>query len=258
MAEVEWGMLKAAEIRALAEEDTVVIVPVASLEQHGPHLPTFTDTLLVSAVAVRAARLASDRRHPAIVTPCVWTGLSEHHMAFNGTITLDFPVFATVIRGIVESLVRNGFERICLLNGHGGNIAALKTITDELTFEFEVPIVSGTYWHVAAAALDPLLERQKTIRHACEAETSMMMALVPDLVDASKFAEADREVPETPAGGEGFYRWQGFDEKTSSGVLGYPSAASAEKGQRLIEAAAEALADRLVDPKLWAPAKSLT
>jgi creatinine amidohydrolase len=255
MAEVEWGMLKAAEIRALAEEEAVVVVPVASLEQHGPHLPTFTDTLLVSAIAVRAARQAADR-HPVIVTPCVWTGLSEHHMAFNGTITLDFPVFATLIRGIVESLVRNGFERICLLNGHGGNIAALRTITDELTFEFEVPIVSGTYWHVAAAALDPLLERQKTIRHACEAETSMMMALVPDLVDASKFTEADRDIPEAP-GGEGFYRWQGFDEKTSSGVLGYPSAASAEKGERLIAAAAEALANRLVDPKLWAAAQSL-
>jgi creatinine amidohydrolase len=254
MAEVEWGRLKAAEIRALAERDAVVIVPVASLEQHGPHLPTATDTMLVTEVAVRAARLAADR-HPIVVTPCVWTGLSEHHMAFNGTVTLDFPTFATVIRGIAESLVRHGFERICLLNGHGGNIAALRTITDELTFELEVPIVSGTYWHVAAAALDPLLERQKTIRHACEAETSMMLALVPELVDRTRLAEADSEEAPGTAAGEGFYRWRGFDEKTSTGVIGYPSAASAEKGERLLDAAARGVADRLVEPGLWAAAE---
>ena len=254
MAEVEWGRLKAAEIRALAERDAVVIVPVASLEQHGPHLPTATDTVLVSEVAARAARLAADR-HPILVTPCVWTGLSEHHMAFNGTVTLDFAAFATVIRGIVESLVRHGFERICLLNGHGGNIAALRTITDELTYEFDVPIVSGTYWHVAAAALDPLLERQNTIRHACEAETSMMLALVPDLVDQSKFAEADCEEAPGMGGSDGFYRWRGFDEKTSTGAIGFPSAASAEKGERLLDAAARGIAERLLDEKLWSAAE---
>lgn len=191
MGEVEWGRLKAGEIRALAAKDAVVIVPVASLEQHGPHLPTATDTLLVSEVARRAAVLAGER-HPIVVTPCVWTGLSEHHMELGGTVTLDFNAFAGLLRGIVESLVRQGFERICLLNGHGGNSAALRTITDELTFEFEIPIVSGTYWHVAAAALEPILERQRTIRHACEAESSMVMAIAPELVDTSRLAEADR------------------------------------------------------------------
>src|SRR5262245_7771262 len=144
MSEVEWGRLKAREVRALAGRDAVVIVPVGSLEQHGPHLPTLTDTLLVSEVARRAAVLAADR-HPVIVTPCVWTGLSEHHMDIGGTITLDFAAFAGVVRGVVGSVVRQGFRRICLLNGHGGNVAALRTITDDLTFDLKVPVVSGTY-----------------------------------------------------------------------------------------------------------------
>jgi creatinine amidohydrolase len=256
MSEVEWGRLKAHEIHALANEGAVVIVPVASLEQHGPHLPTLTDTLLVSEVAHRAAREAQSR-HPVIVTPCVWTGLSEHHMELGGTVTLDFQVFATLLRGIVESLLRQGFERICLLNGHGGNVAALKTITDELTFEFEVPIVSGTYWHIAAKTLEPLLERQTSIRHACEAETSMVMAIAPDLVDASKLKEADRPDDRDAGGGnDALYRWQGFAEKTSSGVLGVPSAASAEKGEKLLQAAASVLAARLVDPATWEEAPS--
>jgi creatinine amidohydrolase len=251
MSEVEWGRLKASEIKALAARDAVVIVPVASLEQHGPHLPTLTDTLLVSEVARRAARRASER-HPVLVTPCVWTGLSEHHMAFNGTVTLDLTTFRAVLRGIVQSLVRHGFSRICLLNGHGGNIAALRTITDELTHEFRIRLASGTYWHIAAAALDPLLERQKTIRHACEAETAMVMALAPELVDTGRLAEADRADGRDGGGGEdALYRWRGFAEKTSSGTLGIASAGTAEKGERLLEAAARVLADRLVEPSLW-------
>jgi len=255
MGEVEWGRLKAGELRALAARDAVVIVPVASLEQHGPHLPTATDTLLVSEVARRAAVLAAPRG-PIVVTPCVWTGLSEHHMELGGTVTLDFAAFAVVLRCIAESVVRQGFERICLLNGHGGNVAALKTITDELTFELEIPVVSGTYWQIAAQAVEPLLEHQKSIRHACEAETSMVMAMAPELVDRARLAAADRADARDAGGGEDpLYRWRGMAEKTGSGAIGIASAATAEKGERMLDAAARVLADRLVDPATWAPGK---
>ena len=125
MAEVEWSRLRAEELRRLAAEDAIVIVPVASQEQHGPHLPVQIDTLLCTEVARRAARRVAEHR-PIVVLPPVWTGLSEHHMAFGGTITLDFPAFLALLRGICLSLKRHGFRRILLLNGHGGNIAALK------------------------------------------------------------------------------------------------------------------------------------
>ncbi len=190
MAEVLWGRLTAEALRSLAQRNAVVVVPVAAMEQHGPHLPTSTDTLLANEVARRAAEMATPRQ-PTVVTECVWTGLSEHHMAFGGTITLDFATFQAVIRGIVRSLKRHGFRRVLLVNAHGGNVAALRTITDELTFELEIPVVSTTYWHHAAAELAPILERQKGILHACEAETSMVMAIAPELVDRSRLAEAD-------------------------------------------------------------------
>jgi creatinine amidohydrolase len=249
MAEVEWSRLKAEELRRLAADDAVVIVPVASQEQHGPHLPVQIDTLLCTAVAHRAARRAAERR-PVVVLPPVWTGLSEHHMAFGGTITLDFATFHALLRGICLSLKRHGFRRILLLNGHGGNVAALKVVVEELTRELGLGVSTVTYWHHAADAFRGILERQDNVRHACEAETSMAMALIPDLVDTARLEEArGPEASIRELEGEGFYRARSFAERTHNGVIGDPTAASAEKGERLLEAAAEALAAELLKPE---------
>ena len=89
MAEVEWARLKAHELRDLANRNAVVVLPVAAMEQHGPHLPVQVDSRLATEVSIRAARKAfSDR--PTVVLPVIWCGLSEHHMPFGGTITLDY------------------------------------------------------------------------------------------------------------------------------------------------------------------------
>jgi creatinine amidohydrolase len=90
MSEVRWERLTAPELRALAERNAVVVVPVASLEQHGPHLPVWTDSFIGHSVSVRAAELCADL--PAVVTPPMWLGLSEHHFPFGGTISLDYAV----------------------------------------------------------------------------------------------------------------------------------------------------------------------
>ena len=89
--------------------------------------------MLGETVAVRAARKIADRGQQAVVLPVLWTGLSEHHMSFGGTITLDFPAFSAVVEGVCRSVLRHGFKRIVLLNAHGGNENALRTITDDLT-----------------------------------------------------------------------------------------------------------------------------
>ena len=88
MQEIEWGRLKAAELAQVAKHDAIVMVPIGSTEQHGPHLPTQVDSRLVTEVAHRAARLMT-ATHPTIVTPTIPFGMSEHHMSLNGTITLD-------------------------------------------------------------------------------------------------------------------------------------------------------------------------
>jgi len=177
--EVEWRRLRADQLRELARQDAIVILPVAALEQHGPHLPVEVDSRLGEEVAVRTARKAVARGQSAVVLPVLWTGISEHHMSFSGTITLDFATFSAVVEGVVRSVLRDGFKRVVLLNAHGGNENALRTITDDLTPKLGVPIVQFTYWYAAAVAIAKILETQGGLMHACEAETSMMMAVRP-------------------------------------------------------------------------------
>lgn len=251
--EVEWVRLTAPEIQArAAQEGTVAILPVASVEQHGPHLATGVDVVLCTGVALRTARrLQAVHRVPAVVAPCVWTGLAEHHMDFGGTFTLDAPTFATVLRGVARSAARHGFRRLVILNGHGGNIEATALAAIELTRELGVPVVAATYWLAAAEDFAPLLERQPNVLHACEAETSMMMALAPDCVRRDRIEEAVPSRPNVPSP-PGLKRSRPFAEMTDTGVLGDPRPASAEKGEALLEAAARRLSDHLAQPSLWA------
>lgn len=250
---IRWGELRAPELRALAEAKATVVVPVASIEQHGPHLPTMTDTLLGTEVAYAACRRLAQTQ-PCVVTSPVWSGLSEHHMRLGATLTLDFAGFLAVVGGVVRSLSRHGFERILLSNSHGGNVAALKTVVEELTRELpHLKLVTATYWHLASDLVDPLLETQRSIRHGCEAETSLVMALRPDLVDEAALAEAacpDRR-DARGASDDGSYRWRSFADLTPSGALGDPRAASAEKGRKLLDLLAGRMAERLADPAFW-------
>ena len=251
--EVEWRKLRADQLRERARADAIVILPVASLEQHGPHLPVEVDSMLGETVAVRAARKIAERGQQAVVLPVLWTGLSEHHMSFGGTITLDFPAFAAVVEGVCRSVLRHGFKRIVLLNAHGGNENALRTITDDLTPKLGVPIVQFTYWYAAAVAIAKILETQGALMHACEAETSMMLAVRPELVamDRVGMAKANSTPDVGDVVGGGVYRWRTIGARSSSGVIGNPEAATAEKGERLFEAIATALADKLCNAELW-------
>jgi creatinine amidohydrolase len=251
--ETQWWNLKAPELRARADKEAVVIVPVASTEQHGPHLPTQVDCLLVGEIASRTAAQAS-QKIPTLVTPVVWTGLAEHHMSLGATISLDFEAFFTVLRGICTSLTRHGFRNILLLNGHGGNIAALTVIVNELAPALDAPIATTTYWLLAQPAFSKILEKQANVRHACEAEASMVLALKPELVDLSKAANAVG--PTSPElidviGTSAAHRWQSFRSRTSHGAIGDPRAASAEKGERLLQAAADAVATLITNPDFW-------
>lgn len=108
--EVAWRRLRADQLRERAEANAIAIVPVGSLEQHGPHLPVEVDTLLVETVALETARRMA-LRVSVVVLPCVWTGISEHHMLFGGTVTLGFPTFLALFSDICHSLVRAGFKR---------------------------------------------------------------------------------------------------------------------------------------------------
>ena len=150
--------------------------------------------------------------------------------------------------------MRHGFRRILLLNGHGGNTAALTVVINELATELDAPIATTTYWPLAKEQFANILERQKTVRHACEAETSMLLALAPDLVDRARAADAvgptERELAEV-AGTDAVHRWRSFKSRTHHGAIGDPRVASAEKGERLLDAAADAVGRIVANADIW-------
>jgi creatinine amidohydrolase len=250
--QIEWMRLTAEELRARAAADALVIIPVASMEQHGPHLGTGVDIVLGTNVALATARRLADAGQQVVVTPCVWSGLAEHHMAFGGTVTLDYAAFAGVLRGIVRSAARCGFKRVMLLNGHGGNNEAVAVAATEFSVEFGIRVAGGTYWHVVPEVIGPLLERQAGLMHACEAETSMIMHLEPGLVRQERLPEAhgpgSTRVEGQPPG---LAMRRSFRDLSPSGVVGDARVATAEKGEKLLAAISTKMAEVLSNPKLW-------
>ena len=246
--DVLWARSTAESLRRRAAEGAVVILPVASTEQHGPHLATGVDTILCGEVCRRAAHLT---KGPTVVAPTLWIGLAEHHMEFGGSFTLTLPTYKTVIEEICRSIMRAGFKHIVICNGHGGNISALNAMSADLARSLGQSVGIGTYWLLDPEAITAALEDQTTVLHACEAETSMMLALAPELADPARFHEANGgETSPTNSAtrilSPAFQVWRGFKAMTATGVIGDAAKASAEKGERLLDASARALA-RCVD-----------
>jgi creatinine amidohydrolase len=250
--QVEWAKLTGPEIRAVAaNKDALAVLPIGSLEQHGPHLPVITDTASASAAAIRAARLVCADM-PVLVLPGLWTGMSEHHLPFGGTISLNYTELSGVLRGVVRSLRAIGFARLLIVNGHGGNIEPLAVAARELAHEFGLPVVACTPWFLTRAAVAAIAETAETPAHACEGETSVMLAVAPELVRTDKFDEAVRQRPEPVPKYDGLSRFWSFSERAPvTGVRGDPRPATADKGELFLDAHADALADAMRDKGLW-------
>jgi creatinine amidohydrolase len=250
--EYEWARLRADELCKYAEDDTVVILPVAALEQHGPHLPVMVDSRLAEEVSKRTASLGRAKGIPIITLPVVWHGLSEHHMPFGGTVTLTSNTFFLIVRDLIKSISRHGFSKFLILNGHGGNITAAEVCAQDISMELSLPIVAATYWLEAADRFAKILETQTNVMHACEAETSMMMALEPNLVVDSLLNEAKGPMKlDFLNAGKGSYRWRSLTHVTSNGVIGDPSHSSSAKGEQLLREASQAIFELICDPETF-------
>jgi creatinine amidohydrolase len=245
MASVLWQELTAEELREKAASDAVVVLPVASMEQHGPHLPVGVDTILCGGVCKLAAERAGDV--DVVVAPTLWCGMAEHHMAFGGTFTFDIPTYRAVLLALLKSIERHGFHRVVIVNGHGGNIAALAAFLPDFARETSLQVRATTYFLLAQEAMAPFMQEQVSVLHACEVETSMMMALAPEMVRHERLPEAfgmlgaDLSALTRPTVG----RYQPFRQMTETGVIGDARKATPEKGNAFLEASAEALAKLL-------------
>jgi len=251
MPDVRWSRLSAASLEQLARNDAIVLLPVGATEQHGPHLATGTDTFLCDEACIRTARLVQKVR-PIVVAPAVWVGLSEHHMAFGGTFTVSLATWHSILRDLCLSVLRCGFRRIMIVNGHAGNMTALNVLTTELTLETQAAIASTSYFVFGMAKVRDILEDQADLQHACEYETSAMMAIHPDLVDHRRLSDAvGPNMSRASALARPVHVWQSFKEMTSSGVFGDARRASADKGERLLAAVAEDFSSRLIAGEPW-------
>jgi creatinine amidohydrolase len=245
--------MTAAELRQKANDDAIVLLPVASTEQHGPHLATGVDAFLGGEGCQRTARIVA-RNRPIVVAPVVWMGLAEHHVAFGGTFSLSLSTYHSLLKELCGSILQAGFKKIMIVNSHGGNVAALNALTTDLARELNTPIATTTLYNLPheSGAYAEILEDQKTVRHACEAETSMMLAAFADCVRTGRISEAfgpmsTREASLAPS----LNLWRSFKDLSSSGVLGDARKASAEKGERLLNVAAELLATKLIAGEPW-------
>lgn len=237
-----WQDLTSPEIGELAEAGAVVIVPVGSIEQHGRHLPVSVDTIGAFEVARRAAATVDE--FPVVVTPPVWWGVSPHHMGFPGTISLSTDTLIALLTDICKSVAAHGFERIMILNGHGGNAGLVQVAAQRMTEGSErVWVAAATYFHMIGDDLKELGESELGgMSHAGEMETSLVLAVRPSLVHMDRAEDAPRQrltsfsKLDMRKGGTVYYPLD-LRRDSQHGVLGVPSLAAAEKGEAILDVA---------------------
>ncbi len=227
---VHWGEMLRHELMGALEERPVVIVPVGSVEQHGPHCPVDLDISGPFHLAVRAAEVID--AFPVIVAPPVMLGFTHYNMGEVGTITLGLETFIAVLCDVSRSIWRNGFHRIILLNGHGGNEQPTWSAAVKLAEEDVWPLAL-TYWHMADPELLAWSEADAgSIGHAGEWETSLQLYLRPHLVEMKRAVRDEWRTKFSPEIAR-FARFPERRREMEHGVMGDPLVASAEKGERL-------------------------
>ena len=215
---------------AALSKDTPVVIPVAALEQHGHHLPVFTDSMLLGQIVRRVSvRLASR----VLFAPLMWLGNSDHHLDFAGTMSAPPRVYLDLLNGMAENFLQHGFKRIVFLNGHGGNDVPGRQAVFELRQRHreraDLLFLFATYWSLGATP--PTGFVQTEMGHACEWETSMILRLAPHLVGPHTGLEAvDHGRPFTPA-----TRGWITKDRTVPGHIGSPHLADAAKGEALFQ-----------------------
>jgi len=226
LAELTWP-----EVEKL-DRDIMVVYPIAALEQHSRHLPFFTDSILCAAVA---DRLESGLRDDVLLLPLQWLGASEHHLGMAGTLTATAETHLKIISEPLLCLLKAGFKRVLVVNGHGGNIDGLHLALRQLAVEFPTAILGGaSYWDLAAKEIASILEGDlKHVGHACEFETSLMLHLRPELVRESEIA--DDALLNTSDALRHVYVPLDMKRQTRHGGTGFPSRATVEKGKLLLD-----------------------
>jgi creatinine amidohydrolase len=242
LAELNWPQVDA------LDRDTPVLIPVAALEQHGRHMPLITDSLLLEEIVRRACERLTD---PVLVVPLMWLGNSHHHMDFPGTLSADPRLYIDLLCGLLDNFVKHGFRRLILINGHGGNDVPARQAVFEIRQRYrrrpELLVIAATYWTLADPGQRCGDLEQDQMGHAGEWETSMILRLRPELVrdlgPVAKVASGDAFAPA--------HRGWTMPDRSAEGHIGDPAAATAEKGECLLETFSDGVASLIQRVSDW-------
>ncbi len=222
------------QMKEKINKDTVALLPVGSVEQHGLHAPMGTDLII-------AQSLASTQKENAVVVPGVPVGVSEYHRHFPGSLWVSPEALKLYVGDIVKSLLFQGIKKVIIVNGHGGNMGPLKEMGRYLEMDYDIRIVVWTWFE---GIEDKIIEMygERPPLHADEVETSMLMAVAPELV-------IKENLKKSAAGAS--KRWGSFFNGTmvslnvrdfsTTGATGNPGKANAEDGLKLLGYAREDL-----------------
>ena len=218
-----------------ASNRTVVLLPVGSCEQHGDHLPVGTDTLIVSSLA---KAVAHRMKGMILALPTLWIGYSPHHMGRCGTLSLEEDTLIALLYDICYSVHRQGFRKLLILNGHGGNEPLIAVAVNKVSRRLPLQLLAVTYWRLIGPEIARIRKSQiGGAGHACEFETSLGLYLFP------KFVKFDRAVSAPIAGDEYFSPdmfaqnkvicYVDYTVLSPSGTVGDPLAASVQEGEEI-------------------------
>lgn len=259
---VSWNLaeLSYVDIRAYLEVKDVVLIPIASTEQHGPHLPLWCDTITATEVSRRVSE------HLGVLhTPPIWTGYSPQHMHHpgegRGTITLRATTLLALVEDVARSLVHHGFDRLVFVNGHGSNVKVIDPVLRKLRYETGALVgFVKPYMERYTGILEGLMENPPEETpgwHSSELETSQCLAWNPDLVRMDRAEHTRAHVPEflpdafRKHDGMPDVEFEGYSyftfpmdhhEFVESGTIGNPLRATAEKGEEAFRRLSEHVA----------------
>lgn len=222
--------------------ETLLVIPTGATEQHGPHLPVGTDEIVSDYLAIESAKRALEQGEICLVAPPLWYGSSHHHLPYHGTLSLSAKTFLQAVEDLASTASMWGIKRVFLLNGHGGNANLLQQAARNLVLNTDLDVGTASYWDLVRDRLleDPMVADVVKYMpgHAGYFETSIMLALRPDLVDVDAYpTKASAPAPKQgfPSRSTPFVQRSPKWHQKAGGYSDLPSRASAQIGGRVLE-----------------------